>query len=174
MTYEEHLESMEKGQKAEANLQAARELLQEAAIAQQKALSNYQQILEQGKSEITAELKTEAYLEYKQYLQEEAAKASQAEDYELASAIFKKLSLLKEDYEKAVPVPSNPLLVEIEAILQKRQITDKADRQHFINRANYLFRNGLSDEKILKAIENELDNRPKIMASAGWTGFSGK
>ncbi len=174
MNYEQHLESIEKGQEAENNLQAARELVQEAETARQKALSNYQQILEQGKSEITAEYKTEAYLEYKQYLEEEATKASRMEDYEQASVLFKKLSILKEEHENAVSVPPSPLLNEIESLLEKRQITDKADRQHFINRANFFVQNRIPEERILKLIEKEMETRPMVMAAAPWTGFSGK
>lgn len=123
---------------------------------------------------MTAEFKTEAYLEYKQYLQEEAAKAFQAEDYDKASIIFKKLSTLKEEYEKAVPTPYNPLLEGIEAILQKHQITDKADRQHLINRAKLLAQNNISEERVLELISKELAQKPVAMAPAPWTGFSRK
>lgn len=58
--------------------------------------------------------------------------------------------------------------------MQKRQITDKATRQHFINRAQNFAKYNIPEERILKIIEKELEQKPAAMAAVPWTGFSRK
>ena len=174
MTYEKHLESIEKRREAEANGEAARQLWQEAEEAQQKALSNYQEILEQGKAEDNMELRKEAFAEYEQFLQSEAARAK---DYQSATLIYKNLADLKMEWEQNKAVwaetekpPFWEILEEVRRILDKQKITDQAIREHALNSAQRLAEEGHREEFILQEVQKRITDRPYKKAIADWAG----
>jgi len=160
MTYEQHRESAEKKSSAEADLEAARQLLAEAENDYRLACQKYEEILNQNKKEITPKLIMQAYEEYRQALEKRGDEES----------ILK----LEEQYEKDDRILPLDLRESIEALLGRHEIKDFSKREHFLNRGRlFSSEQEFPREAILEIIEKEINTPPPkaISGKIPWTGF---
>jgi len=174
MNYEAHRKSAENLSSAETSLETARRKLEAAEKYRAEALAEYERILEEGTKEVTPELITKAYEEYKLILEERVARLIREGNYMEAKELLEELDGLKKGYGEADESAAEwetPTHEEISILLNEYGIKEPFLREHYFNRAGYLRGLGRSKREILGAIKKEITTPvKKRIIKFPWTG----
>ncbi len=78
-------------------------------------------------------------------------------------------AIKEENYDTAIKICQDLKNLEITELLNRYNI-DKHSHGHYLRRGERLSKDGFPREKILQMIEAEIENPPRVISRADWTG----
>lgn len=141
------------------DLDAAHELLGEAADKNAQAEERFKAIISAGKKEVTPGLIAEAYGEYMGLLKKDAFGAIESEDFEKLSDLAAEMGKLYAQYGKEAGSISIELEEKVEELTKKNGVPE--DRKYYNKRAYKMEKEGFSREDIEAILDREMKRHDK-------------